>query len=299
MDSQTVKGRRRLVRFGTITLGTFFGLTAVIFFYFMPISNHLVRYLWWKLTAHVPSRHGTVVSLGATLHYTVCGQGEPLLMLHGGLSNKLCWFSQIPELSRRGYQLILPDSRGHGLSELGKGELSYRVLAADAAAILDDLHLQRTDVLGWSDGANTALLMATMFPQRVGRIVAISGNYDPRGLTPAAKEANTEQLMGVRSWLYRWWTGAGEKFKDLENRLKKLWRSSPIVTEQDLAQISAPVLLIIGDHDVVTLEHARTMSHLIPHCRLHIIHVGGHATLITHAREVNGQIQEFLKVSPR
>ena len=190
----------------------FLSLSVVLFLYFMPISNHFVRYLWWRLTADVHVVSGDVVSKETKIHYTVYGRGAPVLLLHGGLSNKLSWFSQLPELSASGYQLILLDSRGHGRSGLGSSELSYRLLADDALAVLDHLKIEKVDVLGWSDGANTALTLASQWPKRIGKIVAISGNYSPQGLTVEARQDNLEHFTGIKYFLYKFWTGAESKF---------------------------------------------------------------------------------------
>ena len=270
-------------------------LLVATFFYLIPLSSHFFRYLWWQLTTDIPVRSGVVISDNTAIHYQAYGQGQPVLLLHGGLSNKLSWFSQLPALADCGYQLILVDSRGHGLSALGQGELSYRLLASDALAVLDQLQIDRTDIVGWSDGANTALLMAELWPQRVARIVSISGNYDPSGLTPLAQRENLELSTGLKYWLYRLWTGAGAKLSELEKRLKKLWRNGPRFSASDLQRITAPVLIIVGDHDIITLEHTELMAKLLPDSTLKIIHNGGHATLMTHPEQVNSLLREFLK----
>lgn len=264
---------------------------------FRTVSLNLLHYLWWRATSDVVAVHASVRSKDADIHYSVIGQGVPLLLLHGGLSNRLSWFSQLPRLVDDGYQIILVDSRGHGRSELGKDELSYRQLAADAINVLEQLAIDCIDIVGWSDGANTTLLMARFWPQRVARIVAISGNYDPSGLTPEARENNVTSSSGISYWLYRFWTGAGERLSELEQKIKKLWQRGPKLKPDDLRKITASVLIIQGEHDVVTPEHAQTMANLIPDCRLAIIPGGGHATPITQPGQINRLIEEFLPLS--
>ncbi len=259
------------------------------------VGLNFVYYLWWKATSTVAVADGVVRSEGSAIHYSVYGAGPPLLLLHGGLSSRLSWFSQLPQLVERGHRVILLDVRGHGRSRLGITELSYRLLAADALQVLDHLGVERADVIGWSDGANTALLLARFRPQRVQRIVAVSANFDPSGLTAAAQRENLERNRGLRYWFYRFWSGAGEGVDELERRLKKLWRQGPRLEAEDLRSISAPVLIILGDQDLIRLDHARAMAELIPASTLEIISGGGHATLITHARQVNRLIEAFLR----
>ncbi len=263
--------------------------------YFMPITSHLVRYLYWQWTTPVSHNEGEVYSDGTKIHYQVYGSGKPVLLLHGGLSNKLSWYSQLPLLAEQNLQLILLDSRGHGRSDLGSNNLSYQLLADDATAVLDTLQIQKVAVLGWSDGANTAFVLASEQPDRITCIISISGNYSPEGLTPEARQENQCPLSGIGYWAYRPWTGAETSFSQLEQQLKRLWNKGIVVSEQTLASIETPVMIISGSDDVVTIEHSQKMASLLPHSQLHIIENGGHATLITHAAEVNALIVSFLK----
>jgi pimeloyl-ACP methyl ester carboxylesterase len=262
----------------------------------MPIPVNLARYLWWRCLPSGAALSGSIWSGDTDIHYHTFGNGQPVLLLHGGLSNRLSWFSQVPWLVGSGRQVILLETRGHGSSKLGHAELSYRLLAADAIHVLDQLGILRTDVIGWSDGANTALLLAHDWPERVDRIVAISGNSDPSGLTPAAHADNHVQDSGLIYWFKRWWTGAGEHFTELEKHIKKMWRTGPHLQPAELQEIEAPVLVIIGEDDQVTAEHARQMVALLPNALLSVIQGGGHATLITHANQVNGLIGLFLGI---
>jgi len=269
---------------------------AVVVILTLPVPRNFVHYLWWKSMTSGVALKGHIRSGDSDIHYLSYGSGPPLLLLHGGLSHRLSWFSQVPWLVDAGRQVILVDSRGHGESPLGKDELSYRLLAADAIQVLDQLGVTRTDVIGWSDGANTALLLARYWPQRVGKIVAISGNSDPSGLTPEARADNETRSSGPSYWFRRWWTGTGERFSELEKRVKRLWRNNPKLQPADLQAITAPILVIVGEHDQITLDHAKRMADLLPHGTLAVIPGGGHATPITQAQQVNALIGNFLEI---
>jgi pimeloyl-ACP methyl ester carboxylesterase len=280
-----------LVSGGLLAVGLMIGIVLL-----SPIPGNFAHYLWWRTTPSGTALKGSVRSENTTIHYRSYGKGPPVLLLHGGLSNRLSWFSQVPWLVASGRQVILLDTRGHGESGLGDTDLNYRLLAADAIHVLDRLGILRTDVIGWSDGANTALLLAHEWPGRVRKIVVISGNSDPSGLTPAARADNHIHESGITYWYKRWWTGAGERFTDLENRIKKLWSTGPKLGSDDLRAIEAPTLVILGENDQVTPEHARQMVDLLPHGNLAIIQGGGHATLITDADKVNALIGNFLGI---
>jgi len=260
-----------------------------------PISSYFSDYLIWRLTTTAVIVKGHVWAGEADIHYVGYGSGPAVILLHGGLSNRLSWFAQLPWLVESGRRVILPDTRGHGQSGLGEGELSYRLLAADAIEILDKLSIEQTDVVGWSDGGNTALLLGLYWPQRVRRIVALSANFSPSGLTPEAQEDTFQPSSGVVYWLRRLWTGAGDRFRNLEARIKHMWRLRPNLEPADLGEINAPTLVIVGESDVVSISHARQMSEQLAHGSLAII-PGGHFTPITQPRRVNGLIAEFLGI---
>jgi pimeloyl-ACP methyl ester carboxylesterase len=261
----------------------------------MPMSGSFVRYLVWTMTPAATALRKSVKTGDVTIHYVSYGSGPAVLLLHGGLSNRLAWFSQIPWLVAAGRQIVLPDIRGHGDSGLGANELNYRLLASDAIHVLDKLNIGQADVIGWSDGGNTALLLGRYWPQRVKRIVAVSANFNPSGLTPEALEETHKQSSGLNYWLKSWWTGAGKRLAELENRIKRMWRTFPVLQPVDLQTITTPTLVIVGEHDDISIEHARLMANLLPHGFLKVV-PGGHSTPVTHSNQVNEAIAKFLGI---
>ena len=139
------------------------------------------------------------------------------------------------------------------------------------------------------------MLLGLYWPQRVRRVVVLSANFSPAGLTPEAQKDTFETSSGVVYWLRRWWTGAGDRFQKLEARIKRMWRIRPNLEAADLAEIAAPTLVIVGESDIVSISHARQMSEQLAHGSLVII-PGGHFTPVTQARRVNGLIAEFLGI---
>jgi pimeloyl-ACP methyl ester carboxylesterase len=277
--------------FAAVGMAAVGALIGVLYWRIIPAN--FVRYLVWRLTSTASIVKGQVRAGNADLHYVSYGSGPAVLLLHGGLSNRLSWFSQLPRLVDTGRQVVMPDSRGHGDSTLGDAELSYRLLAADAVRILDRLGIEKTDVVGWSDGGNTALLLGRYWPQRVRRMVVISANASPEGLTQAAQKENSEPSRGVLRWLKRWWIGAGDRIRELETRVKQMWRTRPTLRRADLEKIIAPTLVVVGESDVVSLSHARYMAKWLANGSLAIL-PGGHFTPVTEARRVNALIVEFL-----
>jgi len=259
-----------------------------------PIPNFIIGYLSWKATAAAVPQTGYIRQQHGDIHYVVYGKGAPLVLLHGGLSNKLCWFSQLPMLVRSGRQVILLDTRGHGKSTRGNVEPSYQTYARDVVGVLDHLHIDSADVLGWSDGGNTALVLGYRYPERIRKILLISANFNPEGLTPEIRQDNRKPYGWFRQWFNRLWTQSSREYPQLERQVKKLWQTSPRLTPDMLASIRCPVLIIVGEHDYVSVEHAREMAEAVANGVLKVITGGGHSTPITHADEINRLILRFL-----
>ncbi|WMP18762.1 alpha/beta fold hydrolase [Thiothrix lacustris] len=243
------------------------------------ISYHLLRYLWWQLTSSALVEEGDIRFNGARIHYVAYGQGKPLVLLHGGLSNRLSWFAQLPWLVAAGRQVVLMDTRGHGKSTLGEAGLSYGLLALDVLQVLDHLDISQADLVGWSDGGIIALLLGRDAPQRVDRIVAISANFDTSGLIASALPA----LALLEETRY-----------SLKQQVHRLWHNGPRLTQADLQAIHAPVLVMVGEKDVVTLAHSAQLAQWLSNGKLLVMTGAGHAAPVTHADDVAGWVADFL-----
>jgi pimeloyl-ACP methyl ester carboxylesterase len=268
--------------------------------WFRSVPANFLHYLGWRLTSGVPVEQGNITYSGAQIHYVSYGKGKPVLLLHGGLGNRLSWFSQIPWLVRAGRQIVLVDTRGHGESTLGKAKLSYGLFAQDVIQVLDRLEIVQTDIIGWSDGGIIALILGRDWPKRVEKIITISANFDPSGLKQGAGSAvqakDTEYLSQVWLWLRSWWSGAGENFAELEGKIWHLWRTEPRLGREDLQTIRAPVLVVAGEKDLITLEHSKQLAHWVGQGQLAVIPGAGHSVPVTHAKALDRLIRDFFLV---
>src|SRR5918997_1118662 len=100
---------------------------------------------------------------GLRVYYEVCGEGEPLLLIHGGTATCRSWASHLPAFTEH-FRVFAPDSRGHGRTDNPAGELGYRTMADDVAALIKALGLRRPLVLGYSDGGQIALELGMRYP---------------------------------------------------------------------------------------------------------------------------------------
>src|SRR6202020_2212413 len=125
---------------------------------------------------------GYVEHEGARIWYASYGSGSPVILLHGGLGHSGNWGFQVPPLVRSGYRAVLIDSRGHGRSTRAARPFSYELMASDVLAVMDALHLEKAVLVGWSDGACTALILAAKAPARIAGVFFFGCNMDPTGV---------------------------------------------------------------------------------------------------------------------
>jgi pimeloyl-ACP methyl ester carboxylesterase len=287
-------------RFFQISWVFLLAIVVSIFISLRPMSVNALNYLAWKYTTTAQAETGDIEYRGAHIHYVCYGHGEPVLLLHGGLGNKLSWFSQLPWLVASGRRVVLIDTRGHGDSTPGNDKLSYPVFAADTLLVLDRLGIQNTDIIGWSDGGIIALLLGIEAPQRVKHIVAISANFEPSGLIPETDRTQDKThnllLNNIAGRLRSWWSGAGDRHTALEAELKELWRTEPQLTTTDLKAITAPTLVIVGENDIIDLVHSSELAQRLANGTLEIVPDAGHAAPVTHALQINQLIASFLNI---
>ena len=113
---------------------------------------------------------------GLNVYYEMYGVGEPLILLHGGTLTSKMWEDHIPIFAQH-FQVITPDSRGHGKTNNPTQEFSYRAMADDVAAFIQALGLSKPFICGFSDGGQIALELGMGYPALAGALV-ISGAYN-------------------------------------------------------------------------------------------------------------------------
>ena len=118
------------------------------------------------------------------LHYVKCGKGRPMLLLHGNGEDHTIFTEAAAKLKKR-FTLYAIDTRGHGRST-GGDNLHYTVFADDMKAFIDCLSIEKPVVLGFSDGAITALLLSSRYPDSVSAVIAAGANTSPGALAEEA-----------------------------------------------------------------------------------------------------------------
>jgi pimeloyl-ACP methyl ester carboxylesterase len=234
-----------------------------------------------------PSASGTVKLQDATLYYETYGSGEPLLLLHGDSQSIYAFLRQIPELSKH-YKVIAVDTRGQGKStDLTTGPLSYDLFANDMKQLLDSLHISKTNILGWSDGGNTGLIMAIRYPSYVNKLAITGANLEP---TENAVDAKV--LKEISKQLGQWKKDTSAHAA-MEVRLFTMLLNEPHISVEGLKSIKAPVLVMAGQHDVILEKHTKLIAASIPNSTLYIFKGASHYVPVEKVNEFNNEVISF------
>ncbi len=238
---------------------------------------------------------------GVDLYSEVAGEGDPVLLLHGGFCSL--------EFLRAQSDALVPDHRvfaferpGHGRSADIAGEYTYARGVADTLAYLDAVGLESAHVVGFSDGAIIGLLLALDHPARVRSLVAISANLDPSAFEAGAGpvlDALPEPLEprpDVERRHYERLSPDGPEHADVVlAKLFRLWTSEPHIDPADLARIAAPVLVMAADRDTIRPDHSLLIAASIPGAQLCVVPGTSHLLVVERPELVNTLIRDFLR----
>lgn len=198
---------------------------------------------------------------GVDYYYEVSGQGEPLLLLHGGLGTGDMFGPVLPALTGQ-RQVITVDLQGHGRSSLGHRPIRCEAIADDMALLLKKLGHAQVDVLGYSFGGSVALRLAVQHPERVRRLALLSTPYADDSWYP---EIRAQQVMlsaeaapmMKNTPMYRAYAAVAPHVDDFPRLLDAMgdWIRQPYDWSADVAKLPMPVMLIFGDGDMIRPEH--------------------------------------------
>ncbi|MDY3618798.1 alpha/beta fold hydrolase [Agathobaculum sp.] len=224
----------------------------------------------------------------ARIAYYDEGQGFPLVLLHGNGEDSSYFKAQIPEFTKF-FRVIAIDSRGHGQSDSGGQGLSFEVMAEDLKTVLDALHIQKAHILGFSDGGNLAIKFALANPQYVAKLVLNGANVEMfRGIKPAV-QLPLYPVYGLLSVFGRFGRKAAHKRDVLGLMVHPYGVSMP-----DLVRLSMPVLIIVGEHDLIRDKQTKEIASRIPDCRVEVFRDGDHFVAKKQPARFNRTVIEFL-----
>ena len=235
---------------------------------------------------------GYVQVEGVRTWYEERGEGVPLVLLHGGMGDARDFAANIEALAAR-FRVFVPEHRGHGHTADVDGPITYELMAQDTMAFLDDVVGGPAHLVGHSDGANVALLVARRRPNLARRVVSISGNFHHDGLIPGAIDVDAaDEFVGVA---YGDVSPDGrEHLPVLARKLARMWEEEPTLTPLDLSSITTPTLVMAGDDDAITLEHTVALYRGLPNSELAVVPGTSHLLIMEKPTLCNTLIIDFL-----
>lgn len=221
------------------------------------------------------------------LYYETYGQGEPLLIIHGNGGSINNFINQVPYFAKN-YQVIIADSRAQGKSTDKGDSLSYEMMTDDLNALLDTLHLNACNVIGWSDGGINGLLLAIHHPEKVKKLAITGANLWP-------------DTTAIDPFVYNWamnlnkLSNKNDTTPQLKNqrKLNYLLAYEPHITIEQLHTIKCPTLVMSGDHDVILPRHSLLIAESIAQSYLWILPNSGHSTPINYKNQFNEVVNDF------
>ena len=269
------------------------------------------------------SRSGHLPINGLKLYYEVYGplgksKTAPLLLIPGAFLSTESMKPWVAAFAAK-RSVIVFDQQGHGRTADTSRKMSYEQFGDDAAALLRALKVERADVMGYSQGGGVALQLALRHPTLVNKLVSLSATYRKDGWYPAVPKAiaglNAKVFAGSPiEGAFRKHTPDPKAFEAYVEKMKVLNANDQNITDAQMRAISAKTMVIVGDADGVTLEHAVAMFKLrgggdeeaavtgtltkVPAARLVILPATSHIAISGEAKVLESMVTPFLEDAP-
>jgi pimeloyl-ACP methyl ester carboxylesterase len=221
---------------------------------------------------------------GLRMYYEEHGSGPPLVLLHGGGSTVQTSFGAIIPRLARAHRVIAPEQQAHGHSGDRERPLSFEQMADDTAALLAQLGVVQADVLGFSNGGVVAMELAIRHPRLVRRLIVCSSFYAHSGMPPQFWKGFAHATMAdmpppLRAALEAS-TPSPAEVPARFAKMVALMQAFRDIPEASLRAIAAKTLVMVGDHDVMSVEHDAQLARLLPHAELIVMPGSGHGTYL-------------------
>ena len=251
------------------------------------------------------SNNGSVVHINSkNIYYEEYGKGTPLLLLSGGgLNRSINDFGEcIPGLSKQ-YRVIAPDTPGQGRSDQ-TDSLSYTLLTDFMSQLIDSLKVDSVYVMGLSDGAIVALLLAAGRPDKVKKVVAVGANNGTRGFAlPEGYTLDSVKMPTVDQWAkwhekdIEWYNTLTPKkdWRKMAANLNQMWYGREYFPNSLYNRIQIPTMIVLGDRDDISIEHGLEMHRLIKNSQYCVLPNTTHEVFAERPDLINEIVIDFFR----
>ncbi len=219
--------------------------------------------------------------------------GEAVVLLHGGLSKTSSWdYLMVPPLEDE-FHVFAYDRTAHGFTGDLPGSLHFEFQTQEAIAYLEDVVKEPAHLIGWSDGGIIALMVAIQRPDLVKSIVAIGANFHFSGVMQAFGDPEISEDDQAEYNLIS--PDAPHTLLEKTIRMHAIWESEPKLTLGEIATIQCPVLVLVGDDDVINHSHTIALFEALPLGQLAVIPGTSHIVVKEKPGLMNAVILQFLE----
>ena len=221
------------------------------------------------------------------LFYIEKGSGDLLILLHGNGGDSSYFSGQMDAFAAK-YHVYALDTRGHGKTKRGEGPFTIRRFAEDLLGFMDEKHIERAHLLGFSDGGNIALVFALRHPHRVNRLILNGANLDTSGVK---RSVQIPIEIGYR--FAKLFAKKSDEAR-LHAEMLSLMVNDPHIKPEELEKVKAKTLVIAGTKDMIRSSHTRLIAEHLKDSRLVFLE-GSHFVAHEKPEEFNGVVLDFLR----
>lgn len=238
---------------------------------------------------------------GLKMYYEIYGQGNPLVLIHGGGSTIQTSFEKVIPLLAKHRKVIALELQAHGRTNDRNSDTTFEQDADDVALLLQNLRIDKADFFGFSNGGTTTLQIAIRHPEMVNKIILGSALFKRNGVGKQfwefMKQGSLENMPEQLKEAYQKVSDNTDGLQVMFARDKKRMIEFQGIAEDKIRSIQVPALIIIGDKDIITLEHAIELHRLITGSELAVI-PGVHGEYIGEITTLKSDFKESDLVVP-
>lgn len=204
---------------------------------------------------------GYAAANGLDYYYEISGEGEPLLLLHGGLGSIDMFKPVMPALTEH-RQVIAVDLHGHGRTELRDRKIDLIDIGDDMATVLRSLGYDKVDVLGYSFGGGVGFRFAVQHPEMVRRLALVSAGYSDAGFYPEMRAQQVQVSAAAAEFMkdtpmYKSYMAVAPKPEDFPRLLQGMgdFMRGHYDYSGDVKKLAMPTMIVFGDSDMYQPEH--------------------------------------------
>ena len=224
---------------------------------------------------------------GINMYYEMYGNGEiPLVLIHGGGSTIEVTFANILPIFSKHNKVIAVELQAHGRTSDRDAPESFEQDADDVAALLKYLKVGKANILGFSNGGTTSLQIAIRHPEMVNKFIDVAGAYQREGFIPGFfdgfKGATIDKMPAPLQTAFLKVNPDHDKLMNMFHKDVARMVNFKDIPDETIRGIKAQALIIVGSQDVMPVEHAIKLSHLIAGAQLMVL-PGVHGTCLGEA----------------